>query len=132
MISRRKFIKLMGIVTTMFSTVFSSIVRAAKLSISLDKLEQLKKVDGWMVVKLQDKQFILIRDTETTVKVFDPACTHKKCVVAYNPKAKRMECPCHGSVYNIEGKVLNGPAKNALQAYNAELLDDKIIITVGE
>ena len=41
-------------------------------------------------------------------------CSHAGCIVPpYNPDDFIL-CPCHGSVYDINGSVLNGPASRAL------------------
>lgn len=40
-----------------------------------------------------------------------PRCTHLGCALIYNKKDSIYECPCHGSIYNKEGKVIVGPAK---------------------
>ncbi len=43
-------------------------------------------------------------------------CTHLKCVVHWNPVESSWDCPCHGSRFDPEGKVLMGPAVNDLPA----------------
>lgn len=40
-----------------------------------------------------------------------PRCTHLGCALIYNKEEEIYECPCHGSIYNKEGKVINGPAR---------------------
>lgn len=40
-----------------------------------------------------------------------PRCTHLGCALIYNKEEETYECPCHGSIYNKEGKVIAGPAK---------------------
>lgn len=50
------------------------------------------------------------RDEEGTLHVMSPRCPHLKCFVAWNPKARTWECPCHGSVFSAEGRMLHGPA----------------------
>ena len=37
-------------------------------------------------------------------------CTHLGCNLIYNKEEELYECPCHGSIYNKEGKVIKGPA----------------------
>lgn len=38
-------------------------------------------------------------------------CKHLGCSLKYNEEEKTWECPCHGSRYNINGKVLDLPSK---------------------
>lgn len=42
-------------------------------------------------------------------------CTHLGCALTWNPEEQSWECPCHGSRYGCEGKVLDGPAKEDLR-----------------
>jgi len=37
-------------------------------------------------------------------------------------------CPCHGSTYDREGKVLRGPAEEALARYRTALTSDGVIV----
>lgn len=39
-----------------------------------------------------------------------PRCTHLGCRLIYNKHEHIWECPCHGSIYNEEGKPIIGPA----------------------
>lgn len=34
-------------------------------------------------------------------------CTHQGCTVEYKSTNNRMECPCHGGVYDINGRVIS-------------------------
>lgn len=44
------------------------------------------------------------------VHVFAVNCSHLGCAVDFNASAKRFDCPCHGSRFNLDGSVLHGPA----------------------
>jgi Rieske Fe-S protein len=92
-----------------------------KLALSLDKAEKLKTPGGSVILKIQGRDLLFIRDSEQSVHVLDPTCTHKRCTVEYNTDKQRIVCPCHGSTYSLDGKVLKGPAEKPLQAFDSTL-----------
>ena len=104
------------------------------ISLDLEKPEYhaLKQVGGAM--KIPDpsdkkKPIIVIRSSETQVTAFSSKCTHWGCEVPL-PVDGSILCPCHGSIFDANGKVTHGPAKKDLFAYSANL--DKTIITIQE
>ncbi len=45
-------------------------------------------------------------------------CSHAHCVVdSYDELEQGLRCPCHRSLYGLDGAVLIGPAKRALKSY---------------
>jgi cytochrome b6-f complex iron-sulfur subunit len=44
-------------------------------------------------------------------------CTHNACTVGYSAQNNNFPCPCHGSVFNANGSVVNGPATQPLKKY---------------
>jgi nitrite reductase/ring-hydroxylating ferredoxin subunit len=55
-----------------------------------------------------------------------PICTHLGCTVEI--EEGRLVCPCHGSNYDREGRVLRGPAERPLGRYRAELTSDDVLV----
>lgn len=51
-------------------------------------------------------------------------CTHLGCVVPWNVAEKKFKCPCHGSQYNFQGKVIRGPAPLSLALAHLEVSED--------
>lgn len=45
----------------------------------------------------------------------DSRCTHQGCTVAAT--SPTLNCPCHGSRYNLLGGVVNGPAPRPLTSF---------------
>lgn len=43
-----------------------------------------------------------------------PRCTHLGCKLTYNEHEGTYDCPCHGSRFDKEGRVINGPAQKTL------------------
>jgi thiosulfate dehydrogenase [quinone] large subunit len=59
---------------------------------------------------------IVIRPSSATFVAFDAVCPHAGCTVGYDPSAKVIVCPCHGSQFNAStGAVEVGPAPTGLK-----------------
>jgi nitrite reductase/ring-hydroxylating ferredoxin subunit len=67
----------------------------------------------------------LIRDEEGIYAV-SSTCTHLGCLV--NQEAESFVCPCHGSQFDLSGKVLQGPASTPLDHFDVSLSDDGRVI----
>ena len=58
---------------------------------------------------------------------FSSSCTHKGC--ALNKVADgTIDCPCHGSKFNLDGSVANGPADKPLEAKAVSVQGDSIVL----
>ncbi len=58
-------------------------------------------------------------------------CTHTGCQVTYNSSAGNLPCNCHGSLFNLSGSVLNGPADAPLATYPVTENGDVLEIDMG-
>jgi thiosulfate dehydrogenase [quinone] large subunit len=59
---------------------------------------------------------IVIRPSAGRFVAFDAVCPHAGCTVGYDPSAKVIICPCHGSQFNARtGAVEVGPAPTGLK-----------------
>ena len=56
-------------------------------------------------------------------------CTHQGCQA--DPDQDRIRCPCHGSEYSLDGRVLQGPAEQSLTRYPVSVERDDILVEVG-
>lgn len=52
----------------------------------------------------------LCRDEDGRLYEFSAVCPHLGCIVAWNTMEQTWDCPCHGSRFDKDGTVLNGPA----------------------
>ena len=43
-----------------------------------------------------------------------PRCPHMGCALKYNPQEHSWDCPCHGSRFAADGRLLDGPATSGL------------------
>lgn len=64
-------------------------------------------------------QEIIIANTGNEVFVaLSSVCTHQGCTISYNHANTNFPCPCHGSVFSVQGSVLQGPATTAVKRYS--------------
>ncbi|HVF04650.1 MAG TPA: FAD-dependent oxidoreductase [Frankiaceae bacterium] len=60
------------------------------------------------------------RDDDGVVHAVSARCTHLGCIVSWNGGEKSWDCPCHGSRFDVDGHVLQGPAVDDLAARQPE------------
>lgn len=61
------------------------------------------------------KKHAVYRDAYGQIHTFSAVCPHLGCVVQWNPTEKTWDCPCHGSRFDKEGSVINGPSNQNLR-----------------
>jgi menaquinol-cytochrome c reductase iron-sulfur subunit len=70
----------------------------------------------------------VIRSSGAEVTVFSPICTHLGCRYDWEPNIHRFVCPCHGSVFSSDGKVLAGPAPRPLDTLPAKVENGELYV----
>ncbi|MGH9198200.1 MAG: universal stress protein, partial [Acidimicrobiia bacterium] len=73
--------------------------------------------EGGIVVVGGDR-VALYKDEAGRVFSLSAKCTHLGCTVNWNSADKTWDCPCHGSRYNYDGEVVQGPAQRALPKHS--------------
>jgi menaquinol-cytochrome c reductase iron-sulfur subunit len=53
-------------------------------------------------------------------------CAHAGCPVRFVEAAGNFICPCHGGVYDFQGKVIGGPPVRPLDRFQTRLLDGQV------
>lgn len=70
----------------------------------------------------------VVKHSETEVTVFSPICVHLGCHYNWNPQTQHFECPCHGSVYALDGKVIGGPAPRPLDTLPQKIEEGTLFV----
>ena len=68
------------------------------------------------VVSLDGGTVAAFRDEEGHLHAISATCTHLACQVSFNKAERSWDCPCHGSRFDVDGRVLQGPAIKELAA----------------
>lgn len=100
---------------------FSPVMQPTKVNFS--KTDQ----DAFVVFKKPEEVWV-VKKSEEDLKVFSPICPHLGCRYNWDAEKKQFVCPCHNSVYTIDGKLVSGPAPRGLDTLPHEVTDGTLYV----
>lgn len=56
----------------------------------------------------------ILPDGGTKLHIVSAKCPHLGCELVWNPDEKSWDCPCHGSRFDIDSNLLDGPAQTGI------------------
>lgn len=74
------------------------------------------------IVRTAGRMIGIYHDEDGILHGVNPKCTHLHCIVQWNNAELTWDCPCHGSRFDMDGKVVEGPALLPLERYDHEFL----------
>lgn len=115
------------------SPVFIPQVVSGKVVLPFANIPELGSVGGSWVGQPQGlaDTLIVVRTSATAAAALSAVCTHQGCLVAYAPANNNLACPCHGSNYDLTGKVTMGPAIKPVMQYSAVVDASSVTVTVA-
>jgi nitrite reductase/ring-hydroxylating ferredoxin subunit len=130
-ISRRDFVKFMGLISLSFVAGQFWILAQHLLG---DGVEALPAVDIGGVDDLpvggarlfaypgETDPALLVRLEGGDYVAYDQRCTHLSCPVTPEPEAGRLHCPCHEGIFDLRtGRPLAGPPNRPLRRIELEV-----------
>jgi len=85
------------------------------------------KVGESATVQVAGLAVIVVRHA-SGFRAFSAVCTHLGCLVKWNGSKAVFECPCHGGVFDAEGKVVSGPPPAPLPAYGIVIAGKEVYV----
>jgi len=77
-----------------------------------------------------DATYLIVQDDGTLANYgVNAVCTHLGCVVPWNKAENKFMCPCHGSQYDFQGKVVRGPAPLSLALAHADIVEGTVFFS---
>lgn len=136
-VSRRDFLGLASLWAAILSlaAVFGGIFKMTKASVHYEesKVFKIGKPDEFpvgTVKKLDDKNVYIFTDNDG-IYAISSICTHLGCIVANTEWG--FQCPCHGSKFNKDGKVIGGPAPRPLPWHEvSKHVDGNLIVDAAK
>lgn len=117
-VSRRDFLGLASLGVALISGLgmLTGMFRMSKPNVRYEESTKFKigKAENFPVgtVKKLDGRGVFIFANDDGLHAISSVCTHLGCIVAITETG--FQCPCHGSRYNENGKVIGGPAPRNL------------------
>lgn len=82
---------------------------------------------GWQEEK-QERSIWIVKRPDKSITAYSPNCPHLGCGYRWSEADRRFTCPCHGSMFDIDGKVLGGPAPRSLDALEVKQEDGRVLV----
>jgi cytochrome b6-f complex iron-sulfur subunit len=89
----------------------------------------LANVGSAALVQAGNNSFLVARTGDNSFNAFTAICTHEQCIVT-GFQSGAFVCPCHGSQYNTNGQVQQGPATQRLQQFTTLFTNNVLTITL--
>ena len=85
------------------------------------------RIDGWKVTSEKSTAWV-VKNSGNQVTAFVPQCTHLGCAYHWDQTQNEFVCPCHNSLFSIDGRVLGGPAPRSLDRYQTRIEGSKLLL----
>ena len=83
--------------------------------------------DGWKVTSELSTAWV-VKTADNQVAAYGPQCTHLGCAYHWDEGKSEFLCPCHSSIFSLDGKVLAGPAPRPLDRFDVKVENNKLLI----
>ncbi len=85
------------------------------------------RVDGWKVQSERTTAWV-VKLPDAQVVAYGPQCTHLGCAYHWDESRHYFLCPCHTSIFNIDGAVASGPALRPLDRYETKVENGQLLL----
>jgi menaquinol-cytochrome c reductase iron-sulfur subunit len=85
--------------------------------------------DGWE--KARSRRSVWVRrngGTDTDATVLSPICTHLGCPISWQPDRSSFNCPCHGGVFDANGKNVAGPPPRPMDLLESRVEASQLMV----
>ncbi len=77
-------------------------------------------------------RFYLVRLADGGFLALSSKCSHLGCTVPWNEQTKTFPCPCHASVFEMDGEVRNPPAPRPLDLHPITIEGGVVKVDTGK
>ena len=98
------------------------------ITLTIDSSSPLSAVGSAALVQTSIGDFLVAHTAQNSFVALSAICTHQTCTITGFGNQNYV-CPCHGSTFDVNGRVLGGPAPAPLHQYTAQFTGGVLTIT---
>jgi Rieske Fe-S protein len=110
---------------------FIDMGRLADLPIGEWRLLALEMVhqDGWKKAKFRHSLWVRRKAaSDQEVTVLSPICPHLGCPINWHPDRSQFVSPCHGGVFDAEGRYIAGPPPRSMDPIEFQVRAGRLLV----
>jgi Rieske Fe-S protein len=108
--------------------VLNATATAGGTTLAIDPNSPLAQVGGAALVETTVNAFLVSRTAASAFVTLSAICTHQTCTIT-RFSSPNYVCPCHDSMFDVNGRVLSGPATSPLRQYTTQF--DNGVLTIS-
>ena len=85
------------------------------------------RMDGWRLISEKSTAWV-VKLADSQVVAYGPQCTHLGCAYHWDDSKHEFICPCHNSLFALDGQVIAGPAPRPLDRYETKVDKNKLLL----
>ncbi len=87
------------------------------------------RLDAWNEAKgVEIASVWLEKRKDGSVRALSSICPHLGCSVDFLPDSGTFNCPCHGSVFGKDGRIVSGPSPRPMDALETRVEDGRVLV----
>jgi cytochrome b6-f complex iron-sulfur subunit len=101
---------------------------ASGVVVTIDASSPLASVGSAALVQTSVGDLLVAHTGQDAYSAMTATCTHQTCTIT-GFQNQNFVCPCHGSTFDLNGRVLMGPAPTSLRQYATQFSNG--VLTIG-
>jgi Rieske Fe-S protein len=98
------------------------------ITLAIDSSSPLSAVGAAALMQTSIGDFLVAHTAQDVFVALTATCTHQTCTVT-GFSSQTYVCPCHGSTFDVNGRVLGGPAPAPLRQYPTQFANGVLTVT---
>jgi nitrite reductase/ring-hydroxylating ferredoxin subunit len=98
------------------------------ITVAVDSSSPLSAVGSAALLQTSIGEFLVAHTGQDAYVALTAICTHQTCTIT-GFASQTYVCPCHGSTFDVNGRVLGGPAPAPLRQYPTQFANGVLTIT---